>query len=236
MATLYGYLHSWPDFGENAAKTAHSGRSKLIETIENRRDFDDYTRRALPRYRGWNLFDYLSPRPLMGEELDMVEGPYPYPFYLYHNPFTGNVLIGSIRYNITNRIVEILNFALKTNMLRLSIDVDKITKEIMDNRDGDKEKRYFVSSLQLDVNGFGSKLESIILNGSDIIDSGFLERFESTDYTARQIGLRHYESELESARLLNNGGIQFYSDRLRSVEQALGYVNDVNGFIENMQL
>ena len=230
MATFYGYLHSW-DFGGTKPGFDIAQQNHIISNaLNNRKDFTTYSGKSLPPFRGWETYRFFSPRALMGEEIDLIKGPYAYPFYIYRNTFTGNILIGSWRYNITNHIVQALNQTIDTNLVRISINVQKITVQLTK----EKEKGFFASNLQIDVNSFGSHLDTVSLSGADVIGSGFLKIFKPNDYTARQIGLRVSESGSESVRLQSNGGIQIYSDGLRALEVCLGFVNDADGFLRNI--
>lgn len=234
MATFYGYLHSWTHTPDRHEKNNHEETNELSTILQSKNEFEKYTGKSLNKFRNWETYRVISQRPLMGEEPDLFPGPYPYPFYLYKNPLTGNVLIGSLRYNITNHIVETLNFFLTRNLIRNSINVQKVTNSIIEKREKREKKDFFTTNLQLDINSFGSKLETLTLYGSDVIDAGFLDIFSSGDYTARQIGLTTPESSAESARLLGHGGIQFYADRLRELEKCLSFVHSIGGFIRNI--
>lgn len=202
--------------------------------IGSQREFGKYDGDLNPRHGHWQVYRFISRTPLKREDRDLLGGPYPYPFYLYINPFTGNVIIGSDRYTITNAVVQSLNYHLKRNLVRNSINVDKIARAMLSDQESGSDKRFFATNIVIDVNSFGDKLESLTLSGSDVFGSGFLSKHVQFDYVARNIGLMVAGNELESVRLLNNGGIQFYTDRLKDLETCLGFVNTTGAFSKNV--
>ena len=223
MATFYGYLHGEPVFKGGPTQSSVEIADDLSEVLALKREFSKNSSSKFETKKGWSVHDFLSEKPLLGEdEDDLYGGPYPYPFYVLVNPISGNVIIGSIRYSITNIIVERLNYFLSHKKLqRLSFDVQKIRQAI----ESDIEKQFFATHLQLEVNSFSSKIDSLSLTGDDILGVNFLTRFGVDAFTAKQIGLRVSGSTGESVRLLRGGGMQFYSDKLRQLETCLGFVS-----------
>ena len=234
MPTLYGYLHSW-SHEKAEAPDVSDFVAALEQSLISRPEFGPCNAQILPSIGNWDPYLYRSPRPLMGEEEgSMFKDGYTYPFYVYINKLTGNVVIGSYRYRITNEIIEFINYYLKVKLVRNSINIQKITDFVMAGQLLHRNKRVFVSQLTLDVHDFGSKLQSMTLYGFDVSDSGFFQRIQKIRFTAKQIGLMIPGASIETTRLQHGGGIQFYSERLRDLEKILGVVRAIDCFSPNI--
>lgn len=232
MATIYGYLHSLSSLGSEDLIAPTEIEGLIFDMCASNTVFDDYKGSRLQRRKGWEIKSFNSTKPMMGEdEADLLGGPYPYPFYIFVNKISGNVIIGSLRYSISNVIIEHMNYFLSRNakrsLQRFSYDIQAIRKAI---EDGD-EDALFATLIQLDVNDFSSKIESVSVSGDDVLGESFLNRFDSKTFQARQIGLRVSSSFSESCRLQGSGGMQFYTNRLRDLELCLGAVYRSNAVI-----
>ncbi|MBL3706147.1 hypothetical protein GI582_26100 [Sulfitobacter sp. BDSS02] len=181
------------------------------------------------------------------QQPDFVGGPYVYPFYLRENKTTGNILIASELFIITNEIVKSINKRLSPNLSRFHINVSKIMEYLDSPTDflakvrlseesrrrlGERAetKEYFTTRLHVSVTKYGKKLDSMTLNGNDVLNSGFVEDFGMSDFTARSIGLRHKDDYSETLHIQATGGIQIYDDRMHNLESSLGLINLLDAF------
>lgn len=230
MATIYGYLHKIAKIKGEVELGPSMIEQSIHDALRSRREFR--LRRDVKGggNKGWHHYFFDSAKPLMGEDDDDLHGgPYPYPVFLYVNSHTGNVIVGSVRYAITNVVIDHINFFLRRNLQRLAFDVQKIRERL----EGDSERNFFATTIQLDVNDFSSKIDNISISGGNILGVDFLSRFSIGAFTARQIGLRTSTSPIESCRLHGGGGIQFYTDRLRDLELCLGFVSSSGALLTN---
>ena len=233
MATFYGYLHSSPFKDISEKESAERTEDVLLRLFHSDDAFAPYKGKLAPRGVSWRSFRFISKVPLKSEDPDMIGGPYPYPFYVFVNRQTSNIVIGSERYPITNAVIQKINLRLPRHLIRNSIDVDKIAKHILDSKSRGLKKSFYVTNISIDITSFGNKVEGMTLSGSDILGSSFFSDHVTYDYLARNIGLMLPGRGVESARLYSNGGIQFYTDRLGELGQCLGFARSINAFQEN---
>ncbi|WP_299602521.1 hypothetical protein [uncultured Tateyamaria sp.] len=208
--------------------------ANIHDVCDSERIFSSYEGDKLEEINGWQVRSFLSPKPMMGEDDDgFLSGPYPYPFYVFVNKVSGNIIVASLRYTITNSIIENLNYFLSHRMnktlQRLSFDIEAIRRSI----ERGEEEAIFATFVQLDVNDFSSKIETLSISGGDVLGVDFLNRFDVKSFRARQIGLRVSTSFSETCRLQGTGGMQFYSDRLRDLEISLGSVHRSDAIVTN---
>ena len=233
MAKLYGYLHSHNQGisgGENAAEQT---QSQIDNALQLDPHFSSRTK-SKPQplaHSTWQPFLYASEHPLRGELPDMIGGPYHYPFYVYLNRHTGNVILASLSYSITNSVVSTINNRMTRNLVRNSIDVDRITKAMVGRRLSNEEKKFFITHLKVDVNSDGDKIETLSLDGTDLLGSDFFSGYLQFEYVAKDVGLKLSGETYESAKLQRHGGIQFWENKFKEVEVCLGFVTSINAFI-----
>jgi len=245
MATFYGYLHSQP-------QTTSGNFIDILLGLDGG-GFAPKRSNRLVEVSGWDQADFISRRPLRSDDIkrseqpDFIGGPYHYPFYLRENRATGNILIASELFLITNEIVKSINTRLSQNISRFHINISKLleflddpekflatekvpgqSRELLVKRS--KTKEYFTSRLHVSVTKYGKKLDSMTLNGNDVLKSGFLEDFGMSDFSARSIGLRHKDDYSETLHLQATGGIQIYDDRMGNLESTLGLISLLNAF------
>lgn len=225
LATIYGFLHTLSRSGKEEPIIPATTEKLISEICASERVFGSYEGGPLGVRNGWDIKSFNSPKPMMGEdEEDLLGGPYPYPFYVFVNKVSGNVIVGSLRYTISNAVIEHLNFFLSRRanrtLQRISFDIEAIRQAIEEGL----EEGLFATLVQLDVNDFSSNIQSISISGDDVLGVDFLSRFDADAFRARQIGLRVSSSFAESCRLQKGGEMQFYSDRLRDLELCLGSV------------
>ena len=233
MATYHGYIVNWSGLKRSEFQNKGATRTELfaekllkIEAIQEYRDRD--SNKPISEQFGWKHLVFVSNEPLLGEDIELSKTKkWSYKFLIRVNLITENIILGTQSYKVTRALRYLLNANLRPSFRNVAIHVDKLADYLLEHLG----EGFAITKLTMDAPKYGAALGTVMLFGEDIAQASAL-RTEIIEYKARQIGLRLTSSSVESAQLGSNGYLKFYDDRLQDIEKCLGFVKELNLYVD----
>ncbi len=167
----------------------------------------------------WELADYTSSKPLLGEDPDLIPGPYTYPT-LWR--------LGREMLLLAGRNRDIVDHVVKRELMRPTRQIESIRVEVDECvRFLAKQPGQFVLTfVHVRVGAFGTALTSASFYGDDVAEARYF-RDGLELFSCHTCGLRNVTGGTEILRIGNDGAITF---RQQS-DGRLGEIDDVLRFL-----